>query len=97
MSSEVQTMFSELDNEITVNKIVKAINQLRKSKNWGPDKLLNGFFSKGTDVLPKHLHKLFNIILAKGYFPSRGAEGYIVPRHKKGPEYLTENYTGLPN
>ena len=46
-------MFSELDNEITINELMRAIKQLRNSKSGGPDRLLNEFFSHGTHVLPR--------------------------------------------
>ena len=76
-------MFAELDVEITIQEIVKAIEELKMGKSRGPDRILNGFLINGIDVLPKYLHKLFNILLVKRYFPSVWSEGYIVPIHKK--------------
>lgn len=49
-------------------------------------------FSHGIYVLPKYLLKIFNAVLAKGFFPSSWAKGYMVPIHKKGPANLTEKY-----
>ena len=57
-NSEVQIMFSELDEEISVEEIKKAIKQLKTGKSGGPDRLLNEFFLYGIDILPTYLHKL---------------------------------------
>ena len=42
--SEVQIMFSELDEEISIEEIKTAIKQLKNNKSGGPDRLLNEFF-----------------------------------------------------
>ena len=42
-----------------------------------------------------YLHKLFNVVFEKGYFPSKWSEGFIVPLHKKGDVNLVENYRGI--
>ena len=42
-----------------------------------------------------YLHKLFNVVFEKGYFPSKWTEGFIVPLHKKGDVNLVENYRGI--
>ena len=93
--SEVQIMFSELDEEISIEEIKTAIKQLKNNKSGGPDRLLNEFFSCGIDVLPEYLHKLFNVLFDKGYFPSSWAEGHIIPIHKKGSVDSPENYRGV--
>ena len=54
VNTEIQIMFSELDNEITINELMRAIKQLHNGKSGGPDRLLNDFFSHGTHVLPKY-------------------------------------------
>ena len=93
--SEVQIMFSELDEEISMDEIKTAIKQLKNNKSGGPDRLLNEFFSCGIDILPQYLHKLFNVLFDKGYFPASWAEGHIIPIHKKGSMDLPENYRGI--
>ena len=93
--SEVQIMFSELDEEISIEEIKTAIKQLKNNKSGGPDRLLNEFFSCGIDVLPEYLHKLFNVLFDTGYFPSSWAEGHIIPIHKKGSVDSPENYRGV--
>ena len=88
-------MFSELDEEISIEEIKTAIKQLKNNKSGGPDRLLNNFFSCGTDVLPEYLHKLFNVLFDKGYFPSSWAESHTIPIHKKGSVDSPENYRGV--
>ena len=53
--SELQVMFNELDDEITINEIIKAIKQCKPNKSGGPDILLNEFFfsSKNSPYLHK--------------------------------------------
>ena len=67
-------MFAELDVEITIQEIVKAIKELKTGKSGSPDRILNEFLINGIDVLPKYLHKLFNILLVKGYFHQFGVK-----------------------
>ena len=88
-------MFSELDEEILVEEIKKAIKQLKTGKSGVPDRLLNEFFLYGIDILPTYLHKLFNVVFDKGYFPVSWAEGHIIPIHKMGSSDLPENYRGV--
>ena len=95
LNTETQIMFAELDVEITIQEILKAIKELKTGKSGGPDRILNEFLINGIDVLPKYLHKLFNILLVKGYFPSVWSEGYIVPIHKKGNIHNVDNYRGI--
>ena len=70
LNSELQLLFSELDCEISLNEIIKAIKQLKSGKSGGPDRLLNEIFIHGTEILPRYLYTIFNILLHKGYFPS---------------------------
>lgn len=95
VKSEFQVMFNELDSEISMQEIIKAIKDCNTNKSGGPDKLLNEFFIHGIHVLPKYLHKIFNVLLDKGYFPDSWSEGYIVPIHKKGSVSQVENYRGI--
>ena len=95
LKSELQVMFSELDNEITINEIIKAIKQCKPNKSGGPDMLLNEFFLHGIHVLPPYLHKIFNVVLDNGYFPQCWSDGYIVPIYKKGHISKVENYRGI--
>ena len=53
------------------------------------------FFKYGINEMANYLHRLFNVIFEKGYFPSKWTEGFIVPLHKKGDVNQVENYRGI--
>lgn len=92
---EFQVMFQELDVEITVYEINKAVKNLKQSKSGGPDQLLNEFLKYGFDALRPYLLKLYNIILSTGFFPTSWGEGFIIPIFKKGNVENVENYRGI--
>ena len=92
---EFQVMFQELDAEITVYEINKAVKNLKQSKSGGPDQLLNEFLKYGFDTLRPYLLKLYNIILSTGCFPRSWGEGFIIPIFKKGNVENVENYRGI--
>ena len=95
LNSETQVMFAELDKEITIGEIIKGIRELKTGRSGGPDRLINEFFIYGYNELLPYLHKLFNVLLNKGYFPSLWTEGYIVPIHKKGNTNNVDNCRGI--
>ena len=95
LNSESQVMFAELDVEITTQEIIKGIRELKLGRSGGPDRLINKFFIYGCTELLPYLHKLFNVLLNKGHFPSMWTEGYIVPIHKKGNTSNVDNYRGI--
>ena len=95
LNSESQVMFAELDVEITTQEIIKGIRELKLGRSGGPDRLINEFFIYGCNELLPYLHKLFNVLLNKGHFPSMWTEGYIVPIHKKGNTSNVDNYRGI--
>ena len=84
LNSDIQLMFDELNDTITMEEIMKAIRQLKNGRSGGPDKFLNEFFIHGNRKLLMYLHTLFNKIFDLEYFPESWSEGYIVPLHKKG-------------
>lgn len=57
---EFQVMFEELNAEISLFEIQKAVKQLRNGASGGPDLFLNEFFKNGSDTLLKYIHTLFN-------------------------------------
>ena len=77
LNSETQVMFMELDVEITIQEIVKGIRELKTGRSGGPHRLINEFFIHGCNELLPYLHKLFNALLNKGYFPSSWTEGFL--------------------
>lgn len=106
INSKLQVIFSELHREITLQEITHAIQQSNTNKSGGPDMLLHKFFIHGIHILPCYLHKIFNTLLDKGYFPETWSEGHIVPIYKKGSgescgqlqrDYFTEHTRVLNN
>ena len=95
LNSETQIMFDELNVNITVEEIRKAIGQLKNGRSGGPDKFLNEFFVHGSNTLLSYLYSLFNKILNIGYFPESWSEGFIVPLHKKGKLDDVNNFRGI--
>jgi len=95
VNDEFQTMFNELDIEITVNDITKGISQLNNNRSSGPDNLLNEYFKYGRDRLLPYLHSLFNTVFNTGHFPDAWSEGFIIPLHKKGSINNPDNYRGI--
>ena len=95
LNGELQIMFDELNDEISCAEIFKACRELDIGKSGGPDFVLNEFFKYGVHEMISYLHKLFNVVFEKGYFPSKWTEGFIVPLHKKGDVNLVENYRGI--
>lgn len=51
LKGELQTMFDELNVEISLLEIKTAVKQLKNGKSAGPDLLLNDFFKNGTETL----------------------------------------------
>ncbi|ESO92263.1 hypothetical protein LOTGIDRAFT_121226 [Lottia gigantea] len=47
------------------------------------------------DTLKDHYHKLFNLILTTGIFPSSWSESLLMPIYKKGQKNDTNNYRGI--
>jgi len=52
------TVYPELDNPITVDKIVSFIKLLKRNKAYGGDNLLN--FIETVDILAPHICNMFN-------------------------------------
>lgn len=92
---EFQSMFEELDFEISDSEILRACTDLKNNRSGGPDYFINEFFKYGILHIISYLNKLFNKLLNTGYFPSQWSEGFIVPLHKKGDPDLPENYRGI--
>ena len=45
--------------------------------------------------MANYVHRLFNVIFEKCYFPSKWTKGFIVPLHKKGVVNQVENFRGI--
>ena len=89
------TIFEELDCEITENEILKAVSNLKANKSCSEDGIINEIFTKGKTILLPCLHKLFNAIFRSGFFPEVWSKACIVPFFKKGNANDTNNYRGI--
>ena len=95
LDGELQIMFDELNDEISYAEIFKACKELSIGKSDGSDFVLNEFFKYGINEMVNYVHRLFDVIFEKGYFPSKWTEGLIVPLHKKGNINQVENFRGI--
>ena len=59
----------ELNNEITCDEILEAVQKLKSGKANGLDELSNECIKHSCDVLLHVYHKLFNIVLNTGILP----------------------------
>ena len=78
------TVFENLDKNITISEIESAIKKLKAGKSCAEDGLVNELFMKCSDVLLPLLYRLFNKILNCGHFPAAWATGCIIPIFKNG-------------
>lgn len=65
----MSVFFYELDKEIDVDEIRKAISNLKRGKSHGEDGILNEYFINFQQHLLPLLYSLFNCILDTGFFP----------------------------
>ena len=90
-----ESVFEELDCEITEDEILKAISNLKSNKSCSEDGIINEIFIKGKTILLPCLHKLFNSLFISGYFPEIWTKACIVPIFKKGDANNANNYRGI--
>ena len=95
LKGELQIMFEELNEPISMEEIKTGVHQLRNGASSGQDLFLNEFLKNGTNSLKNYLHNLFNKIFELGYFPEDWSEGLIVPIFKKGEKDDVSNYRGI--
>ena len=88
-------MFSELNLEITLSEIKKAVCQLELGGSGSSDFVINEFLYCGYDVLLHTLYVMFNNIFKESYFPKPWSECLVVPLHKKGSFIDVNNDRGI--
>ena len=87
--------YTELNNLITEDEVVKAIKSLKANKSPGPDLVINEFFINACDVLKTKLTLLFNFVFNNGHFLKQWVDGLLIPIHKKGSKSNIDNYRGV--
>ena len=88
-------VFNDLNFRITKAEIIQASHKLSTGKSSGIDGILNEMLKCGITVLLPSLHKLFNIILTSGLFPTTWGTNTLSPLHKKGDRNTSDNYRGI--
>jgi hypothetical protein len=88
-------VFPELDDEISLEEVLRSIAHLKCEKQHGIDNIINEYMIKGSDTIAPILCTLFNVILTTGHFPVKWGEGVIVPIHKQGDVMDVNNYRGI--
>ena len=84
--------FSDLDYRIKEDKIMKAINLLKKNKAPGLDNITNELIIAGKQSLIKPLCKLFNLIVRMAKHPERYTLCFLKPIHQKD---TLDDYRGI--
>ena len=78
-----ESVYDELDREITYHEIKTAIRKLKLNKSCSEDCILNEVFIYCEETLMPLLHELFNKILKSGLYPQVWSRSCIVPVYKK--------------
>ena len=91
----LQTDIEELDRDISIGEIEKAINSLKRGKSPGFDGLLSDFFIDAKHFIVPYLMNTYNEIFNSGIYPESWSKGLIVPIHKKGEISDPNNYRGI--
>ena len=84
-----------LDDIITEEEILEALNNLKRGKAAGPDGICSDFFIESKNIVVKLLHPLFNKVFESGIYPESWAKAIIFPLHKKGNPRCVDNYRGI--
>lgn len=84
---------NQLNTEITVDVISKAILELKNNKATGLDKISNEYIKSSSSLFLPIYHKLFNIVLDTAVLPDAWLVGVIKPIYKnKGNTEDPNNY-----
>ena len=76
-------MFEELNVQLSMQEIQKAVQLLKNGQSSGPDLFSNKFLKYGIYSLISYLHTLFNRVFDTGVFPDSWSDGFIAPLHKR--------------
>ena len=85
----------DLDREITVSEVLRAVNGLKNGKSPGTDGISAEFYKA---ILPNAvtvIKDIFNKIYELSYFPDVWCQSLIIALHKKGRTDVPDNYRGI--
>ena len=86
--------FPELNNNITLEELIKSIRSLKNGKACGKDLWVNELL-KNIECIRPSLLIIFNRILDTGVYPIEWSTGIVQPVHKKGSLNDPSNYRGI--
>jgi hypothetical protein len=85
----------DLDDDITIDEVKKAIRKLKSGKAPGLDEVSTDFLKATENIISPFLTKLFNHLFNTGTFPQDWCKSVIIPLFKKGDMNLPGNYRGI--
>ena len=91
---EVVVEVEDLDKQITMEELNRALNKLKAKKAAGDDGIIPEFLKNASSELKEFMIKLFNNLYDNGVFPSEWSSSIIVPIFKKGDRMDPSNYRG---
>jgi len=77
---------AQLNSEISVDEVIKAISALKSNKAPGPDGLPGELYKKFNVTLCPYLHRVFTQAHTDGVLPPTLTEAVITVIHKKGKD-----------
>ena len=90
-----ERIVGELDGEIEMDEIEKALNKAESNKAAGDDGCVNEILKQGGDGMKRSLLVLFQKVWNEERVPVDWARGIIVPIHKDGERENVDNYRGI--
>ena len=85
----------DLENEITINEIQKAIKKLKNGTSAGTTNIAAEFMKNWPEEMIHTIQILFNKWFESGYFPDMGKIQEVTLLHKKGSKSNISNYRTL--
>ena len=79
-----ETEAAQLNSEVTLEEVKKAISSLKSNKAPGPNGLPGEIYKKFNEILCPYLHKMFSQAYTDGALPPTLTEAIITVIHKKG-------------
>ena len=84
-----------LDGRIELKELREALNQLKRGKAAGPDKIIGEYLKIFARTHENITLKLVNVIFSERFYPSQWATNFLKPIYKKGSTSDPENFRGL--
>ncbi len=94
-NKENWTIFNDLSFKINNEEIIKALGNLKNGKACGIDLITNEMLKASSSILLPAFHKLFNLILTSGQYPSAWSNSWLKPLHKGGDQTDPNRYRGI--